>query len=130
MLFSDLAARCVVRRLVHFCGALFHFATAPIVTYFMVRLIAAGNLDPLSIVLFTFILFVTICFCCGAGCCRASFCVGLWIGIVATATVTGLAVLNNGEEKHGGPPMPSPVDFRGRAVALLALLLLVLLLRD
>lgn len=82
----------------HIVGSFFHFASPLITTYYLVRMVAAGNVDPTTLVLMSLILPVTILFCCGVGCCRLSFCTSLWAGILVATGLTYAVVMNDGHK--------------------------------
>ena len=61
-----------VSKKVEYCSSVFHFCTPFVVSYWVIRFVAAGTMDPLTIVLLSLCLTVTILSCVGAGCCRKS----------------------------------------------------------
>ena len=93
-----------VHPIIHCIGALFHFATPFIFSFWCIRFIAAGTIDPLTCLLVSTIPLVSTIFCCGAGCCRLPACLTLWLGIILCAVWVPLFLLNGGERIHINGP--------------------------
>merc|ERR1719217_48267 len=79
---------------VHGCSSMWHFVVPFFVTFWVIRYITAGFVDPLTEVLTATSLVFTILFCCGAGCCRMPHCVALWLGMTCCAVWAPLFILN------------------------------------